>query len=162
MVKEPHITTLQSTTIVGKHITTTLAENRTRELWQSFRKREKEVQSRSNDWLYSVQTYDESQGQFTPNSPYDHWAGVEVSNPSSIPAKMEHITVPEGLYAVFIHRGTIKTFAQTMQAIYSQWIPQSDYLLDNRPHLQVMKEKYFGPLDPRSEEEVWLPIIPKR
>lgn len=72
---------------------------------------------------------------------------------------MDILIIPEGLYAVFVHIGTVKTFPQTMQEIYSKWIPESGYQLDVRPHLQIMKENYFGPLDPRSEEEVWVPII---
>lgn len=37
------------------------------------------------------------------------------------------------------------------------WLPASDYNLDNRPHFEVLGEKYKNN-DPTSEEEIWIPI----
>ncbi|HLT33108.1 MAG TPA: GyrI-like domain-containing protein, partial [Aquaticitalea sp.] len=46
----------------------------------------------------------------------------------------------------------------TYQYIYGQWIPNSEYELDDRPHFALMGEKYK---DPESEEEFWIPIRKK-
>jgi len=46
------------------------------------------------------------------------------------------------------------------QKIYTVWLPASDYVLDNRPHFEVLGDKYKNN-DPSSEEEVWIPIKPK-
>jgi len=71
---------------------------------------------------------------------------------------MDHLIIPGGLYAVFIHKGPVHIFYKTSQYIYGQWIPGSDYILDNRPHFEIMTEQYLGPDHPESEEEVWVPI----
>ncbi|MFM9945765.1 MAG: GyrI-like domain-containing protein, partial [Bacteroidia bacterium] len=44
--------------------------------------------------------------------------------------------------------------------IYGTWIPNSEYNLDNRPHFEILGEKYKNN-HPDSEEEIWIPIKPK-
>jgi len=73
---------------------------------------------------------------------------------------MKTITSPEGLYAVFVHKGAASEGPKTYQYIFTTWLPASDYQLDNRPHFAIMGEKYKGE-DPGSEEELWIPIKPK-
>jgi AraC family transcriptional regulator len=63
----------------------------------------------------------------------------------------------EGLYAVFIHKGPASQGEKTFRYIFNTWLPASDYLLDNRPHFEIMGEKYKNE-DSLSEEEVWIPI----
>jgi len=46
------------------------------------------------------------------------------------------------------------------QYIYGQWLPNSNYLLDDKPHFEVLGEKYKNN-DPNSEEEIWIPIKDK-
>ncbi|MEP1984886.1 MAG: GyrI-like domain-containing protein, partial [Maribacter dokdonensis] len=41
-----------------------------------------------------------------------------------------------------------------------EWIPNSEYQLDGRPHFEVLGAKYKNN-DPNSEEEVWIPIKAK-
>ncbi|MCB0855813.1 MAG: GyrI-like domain-containing protein, partial [Bacteroidetes bacterium] len=43
------------------------------------------------------------------------------------------------------------------QYIFFECLPKSDYLLDNRPHFEVLGEK-AKLNDPNSEEEIWVPI----
>jgi AraC family transcriptional regulator len=43
------------------------------------------------------------------------------------------------------------------QYIYSTWLPASGYALDNRPHFELLGEKYKQG-SPHSEEEIWIPI----
>lgn len=136
-------------------IQNSLSDNRTQQLWQSFRPREKEIQDRSSSWIFSAQEYP---SDYQPVEGFKHWAAVEVESDRSVPEGMQCLTIESGLWAVFVHEGTVKTFGYTMNYILTQWLPQSGYTMDSRPHLQIMKEEYFGPLDPRSREEVWIPI----
>jgi AraC family transcriptional regulator len=39
------------------------------------------------------------------------------------------------------------------------WLPDSGFELDNRPHFAVMGEKYKRD-DDASEEEIWIPVRP--
>ena len=36
-------------------------------------------------------------------------------------------------------------------------MPASEYILDKRPHFEILGEKYKND-DPASEEEVWIPV----
>lgn len=70
---------------------------------------------------------------------------------------MEVFTLPEGKYAVFIHKGPASTFMQTLTYIYETWLPESPYVIDDRPHFERLQEGYH-PADAEAEEEVWVPI----
>ena len=72
----------------------------------------------------------------------------------------QYFTLKKGLYAVFIHKGTSAEFPKTFLYILGQWLPQSEYELDDRPHFEILGEKYKNN-DPSSEEEVWVPIRKK-
>ena len=72
---------------------------------------------------------------------------------------MESIASPEGLYAVFVHKGPASEGPRTYQNIFATWLPNSDFILDNRPHFAIMGEKYKRE-DSDSEEELWIPVKP--
>jgi AraC family transcriptional regulator len=73
---------------------------------------------------------------------------------------MEVITIPGGLYATFVHKGHPAMAASLFSHIYGTWLPASGFMLDNRPHVGVMGERYKNN-DPDSEETFWIPVKPK-
>ncbi|MDN3493107.1 GyrI-like domain-containing protein [Winogradskyella bathintestinalis] len=91
-------------------------------------------------------------------SEYTIWASMDVSNFDAIPKEFELFTIPEGKYAVFIHRGM--NASETYQKIMTEWLPNSGYEIDNRPHYQVMGEKYKNG-SPDSVEDFYVPIAKK-
>ena len=70
---------------------------------------------------------------------------------------MQTLVAPAGLYAVFIHRGPPSEGPKTYQHIFGVWLPQSGYVLDERPHFAVMGAKYKHDAAD-SEEELWIPV----
>jgi AraC family transcriptional regulator len=74
---------------------------------------------------------------------------------------MEPFTLKGGLYAVFLYKGAASAGSATFQYILGTWIPGSEYDLDDRPHFEILGEKYKNE-DPSSEEELWIPIRPKQ
>lgn len=146
--------------MLGMKIITTLAENRTGELWRNFKPRVKEIAQRTGRDFYSVQEYprDIKIEHFTPHTQFIKWAAVRVHDYENIPPGMDRLIIPAGLYAIFIHKGPVSTFFMTSQYIYEQWLPASDYILDQRPQFEIMTEKYLGPEHPDSEEEIWIPV----
>ena len=140
-------------------MTMNLAENKTPQLWRSFMPRRKEITNlRSND-LFSMQVYDQTLnfGEFNENTLFEKWAAVEVADFDNIPESMESFILPEGLYAVFLHKGAAAEGAGTFSYIFGTWLPCSEFQLDNRPHFEILGEKYKND-DPASEEEVWIPV----
>ncbi len=137
------------------------SDNKTLELWQSFMPRRKEIENNIGSELYSIEIYAPSYWiSFDPNAEFEKWAAIEVTDFQPIPDEMETITLPDGLYAVFLHNEPASTGPKTYEFIFRSWLPNSYFLLDTRPHLAVMGEKYKNE-DPNSEEEIWIPIKPK-
>jgi AraC family transcriptional regulator len=157
----PEITTVGPLKLIGMRIRTTLAENRTAELWRAFMPRKGEIgPSLANNLLYSVEIYERGLDpqNFNEATAFEKWAAVAVTDFGRIPEGLESITLAGGEYAVFVHRGTWAEFSRTSRYIFGDWLPASGYQLDDREHFEVMGEKYFGPADPNSEEEIWVPI----
>ena len=94
---------------------------------------------------------------FDPHKKFKKWASVEVSSAEYIPAGMESIELPEGLYAVFEYKGDASNAAEAFQYILGVWLRNSVYELDVRPHFEELGEKYKKD-DPVSEEEIWIPV----
>ena len=138
------------------------AENKTGQLFGSFMPRRKEIADTVSDEIFCVGVYDNSYSfeNFDPSAEFEKWAAVEVENGSGPPDGMEALELPGALYAVFNHKGGPAAAPQTFGYIFGTWLPGSDYQLDNRPHFEILGEKY-GDGGPESEEEIWLPIRPK-
>ena len=137
------------------------SDNKTEALWRGFMPHRKEIHNSIGIELYSIEIYpSDFFNPFNPQAEFEKWAAVEVSNFDTIPSDMQSLTISTGLYAVFLYKGPASGGPQTYQYILGTWLPQSNYLLDNRPHLAVMGEKYKHD-DPSSEEELWVPVQPK-
>ncbi|RZJ50385.1 MAG: AraC family transcriptional regulator [Flavobacterium sp.] len=144
--------------LIGKHITMSFLENKTFELWSSFMPRRKEIKNQIGTDLYSLEVFTPGHfDEFDPNENFEKWAAVEASDFNEIPEEMEDLIIPSGLYAVFIHKGDQSEAHKTYHSIFVEWLPNSEYTVDDRPHFAVMGEKYKKN-DPDSEEEIWIPI----
>ena len=158
---KPRIETLAEKKLVGKRMIMSFSNNKTGELWRSFMPRRKEIQNNIGAELYSIQIYAPLFfNNFNPNTAFEKWATIEVTNFDTVPNEMEAFTLTSGLYAVFLYQGSASEAANTFQYISGTWLPNSEYNLDNRPHFEILGEKYKNN-DPDSEEEIWIPIKPK-
>jgi len=139
-----------------------LANNKTHQLWRSFMLDRQAIKKTVGTDLFSAQVYDEVLyfKNFNPNVEFTKWAAIEVENQEEIPNNFKAFTIESGLYAVFLHKGTVAEFPKTFQYIFNNWLPQSGYKLDDRPHFELLGKKYKNN-SPDSEEEVWIPIKKK-
>lgn len=158
----PRIELMAEKKLAGKHLRTSLTNNSTGILWQSFMQQRKDIAHMIGHDLYSLQVYDASYFEnFNPDTLFEKWAAVEVSSFDNLPQGFESFTLPQGMYAVFTHIGGPAKGAQTFQYIFGTWLPSSAYILDNRPHFELLGANYSNN-DPNSEEEIWIPIVPKK
>ncbi len=156
----PKIKVLKDKILLGRRMKMSLSNNRTVELWASFGPKIKEVKNRLTSELISLQVYDSSyHSSFDPDKVFEKWAAIEVSDCKTVPKDVEVFTLNGGLYAVFCYKG-LSTDTSIYHYIYSTWLPNSEYVLDDRPHFEVLGEKYKNN-DPNSEEEIWIPIREK-
>jgi AraC family transcriptional regulator len=156
----PRIETCREKKLVGKWLTMSFANNRTGELWKSFMPERKSITTSLNVEVISMQVYKPGYfANFDPATEFEKWAVVEVPEFDSIPGSFETFTLPTGLYAVFDYKGSSND-SSIFQYIFQTWLPASKYILDDRPHFEILGEKYKNQ-HPDSEEEIWIPIRQK-
>ena len=91
---------------------------------------------------------------FKPGVGFDYLPGVAVSDVSRLPKELSHVHIPAGRYAVFTHREHVATVANTIDAIWTKWLPNSDYQPAGTPSF----ERYGDEFDPQSGTggfEIW-------
>ena len=155
---EPEIVVLEEKKIEGIFKEMSLVQNKTRELWMEFGPQIKNVLNKKTTDKISMQLYPEGYFKsFNPTTTFTKWAGVEVSSFEN--SSLDEITIPEGLYAKFHYKGS-SADSSIFEYIFGVWIPNSNYNIDDRPHFEVLGEKYKNN-DPSSEEEIWIPIKEK-
>ncbi|MBI1938481.1 MAG: GyrI-like domain-containing protein [Ignavibacteriales bacterium] len=158
----PRIETLSEKKLVGMKKQMAFANNKTIELWKIFMPRLNEIRNSIRTKLFSAEVYGTPLffQNFNPSSEFEKWAAVEVTELGIVPDEMETLILPAGIYAVFIHKGPASEGQKTYEHIFNNWLPNSDFTLDNRPHFALMGEKYKND-DPNSEEEIWIPVKTK-
>jgi AraC family transcriptional regulator len=161
MELQPQIETIEEIKLIGKRLRMSFSENKTPEMWRRFMPRRKEILDVASEKLFSVEVYPPNFfDRFDPHALFEKWAAVEVTHFNHVPTGMEMLTIPSGLYAIFLHKGAANEAERTYRYIFEEWLPTSGYILDARPHFAVMDERYKGD-DPNSQEDIYIPIKTK-
>ncbi|TGK81982.1 AraC family transcriptional regulator [Leptospira noumeaensis] len=155
------IISIEKKYLVGKKIEMSLVESLTPILWKSFVPKIGSISNRVSTEKISLSVYPLDYFQnFNPNRKFIKWAGVEVSSVMDLPEGMEVLEIPAGLYSVFLYKGSVAESGPFFEWIFRDWFPKSGYDLDNRPHFELLGDKYIND-DPSSEEFVYIPIKPR-
>lgn len=159
MISQPRLERTESFYLLGMHRKMSVINMQVGELWVEFGPRRKEIKEVLSQDAYSVEVYPDLAyfENFDPTRMFEKWATVRVSPVCEIPFGMEMLVVPDGAYAVFTYRGKSNEAPAFYQKLYNEWLPRSDYELENRPHFSVMSDKYIQN-HPDSEEELWVPV----
>jgi AraC family transcriptional regulator len=154
---EPTILNFEGTVLCGASASMTLQSFTPWTLWPRVMPRLSQIGNRTNQDLISLRYFD-SIPRFGPeaNPAFTYWGGVEVAAPNK---GFEHLEIPVGTYAVFHYKG-LSSDSTVWRYIYSQWLPNSEWALDDRPHFERLGSKYKND-DPTSEEDIYIPIRPK-
>jgi|ERR1043165_5201335 AraC family transcriptional regulator len=154
---QPEIKIVSAKILTAKRIRMSLAANRTGELWKDFMINRKKITNNVGPDLISMSEYDADHFKsFQPSKEFWKYAAAEVKNHDQIPEGFEAFQIPGGLYAVFHYKGPNTDFS-IFEYIFREWLPSSGYELDQRPHFEVMGEKYKNG-DPASEEDIFIPV----
>lgn len=153
----PRIEKLSKKKLVGVSLKMSASDNKTGQLWGEFGPRIQEINNRTSQDKISMQVYPPSYFEgFNPKLEFDKWATVEVEDFNHIPKGIKAFELEGGLYAIFDYKG-LSSDNSIFQYIYTEWLPKSNYILDDRPHFEVLGPNYKNN-DPESEEEIWIPI----
>lgn len=157
----PRIEKAKATKLLGKRVLMSFSQYPVKELWRSFMQDRMTITNNVSEDLISLSVYNPHHFiDFDPNREFERWAAVEVTDFNNTPSAMEEFMLPGGLYAVFDYKG-LSSDTSIFRYIFNIWLPNSDYLLDQRPHFEILGEKYRNN-DPESEEQIWIPIKPKK
>jgi AraC family transcriptional regulator len=157
----PEIVQFNAKGLVGMSQKMSIVDNKTRLLFRSFMPRRKEIKGRVDLNIYDVRIYPSDYYlNFSPAKSFTKWVAVEVEKNTQVPSGMSELEIPFGLYALFHYKGLSDNIA-FFQFIFREWLPNSDYELDNRPHFDVLSKK-TKLNDPNSEEDIYIPVKPKQ
>lgn len=153
----PRFEQLNEKKLVGMRLAMSLVDNKTGELWRSFMLRRAQITNNLNTSMISMQVYSPNYfANFKLTNEFEKWATVEVQDFDHVPNDMLTYTLAGGLYAVFDYKG-LSSDSSVFQYIFATWLPNSEFVLDHRPHFEVLGDNYKNN-DPTSEEEIWIPI----
>jgi predicted transcriptional regulator YdeE len=96
---------------------------------------------------------------YKPGSGFDYLSGVEVKGGTPLPAELSQVRIPAGRYAVFTHRQHVSKIPQTLDAIWTKWLPNSGHQAADAPCFERYDERF----DPRSGMggfEIWVAVRP--
>ena len=119
----------------GQSLTMSLVHDCTPELFRSFMPVRKTFQSIDQEAIvYDIRVYPKDYyTTFNPAKEYTKWAAVRISEDRFQDAGEDYISISAGLYAQFtIHSNMIPP--NLYQYIFTTWITESSYQLDDRPH----------------------------
>ena len=130
----------------------------TGKLARQFMPRLDEITNRVGTHSFSIQNYKNFNIKtLTPKTLFEKWVGVEVSSFNTIPENMETLIIPGGNFLVFPFQGSVAEFVKFWQHIHNEWLPNSRYQLDNRPHFEKLPSGY-NPMRDDNQEEIWIPV----
>ncbi|WP_250435103.1 GyrI-like domain-containing protein [Hanstruepera flava] len=127
-------------------------------LARQFMPRRQEIINRVGTHSFSIQDYaDQDFNKITPQTTFNKWVAVEVENHNHIPEDMQPFILKGGDFLVVDYKGSLADFPKLWQTILTDWLPNSKYELDNRPHFEKLPESY-NPQNTINEEQVWVPV----
>ncbi len=130
----------------------------TPQLAKQFMPRLNAVSAKKDNYRISLQNYNGfNLKTFNPNTIFEKWIGVEVSDFVDVPKEMQSLTISSGNYLVIDFKGSIPEFMQFWQHIHLKWLPKSEFELDSRPHFERLPQSY-SPMNSVNEEEIWIPV----
>jgi predicted transcriptional regulator YdeE len=90
---------------------------------------------------------------------FDYLTGMAMDGDAPVPEGMVELRLAPARYAVFTHSGNVSTIADTLDAIWSKWLPNSGHEAADAPSF----ERYDARFDPMTGDggfEVWVALKP--
>jgi AraC family transcriptional regulator len=106
--------------LAGRYTASTL--NNLHALWDRFSDHIGKIPGQVGRVAYGV-----CSDRFSGTSSFHYLAGVEVSESSALPKQFSCLQIPAQRYVIFPHREHVSRLRNTVQAIWSQWFPESGY-----------------------------------
>jgi AraC family transcriptional regulator len=156
----PEIEIIEEKKLLGMSQQMSLAANTTFGLFSKFMPRSKEISGRLSTFIFDLRVYPQDYFiKFNPEKLFAKWALIEVEDFHHVPKDMECFTLEAGKYAVFTQKGKSADF-ELFHYIFTEWLPNSEYMLDDRPHFEKL-EGNKDKNDTDKSELIYIPISDK-
>ncbi len=118
--------------------------------WERFIARCGEIHAKSGNF-YGVSWNNQ------PDCSFDYLTGVETASTANIPPDFTILKIASRRYCVFVHEGHISVLPQTIETIWTKWVPESGLKIANAPWF----ERYtpgFNSQTGMNGMEIWIPL----
>jgi len=119
--------------------------------WSRFAPQIAKLAGRVGDASYGICWH------YKPGVGFDYLTGVEVRGGNEMPKDFIQVHIPAGRHAVFTHRGRVSSIAETLEAIWTKWLPNSGMQVADSPSFERYG-KEFDPTGGMGRFEIWLPV----
>jgi AraC family transcriptional regulator len=122
--------------------------------WQRFGQYLGHIPGQIGDVAYGVcYNFDEENNM-------DYLCAVEVSEFSNLPAQFTRLRVAPQSYVVFFHSQHVSAIRGTWDAIWNNWLPQSEFEVADAPFFERY-DRNFNPQTGDGGVELWIPVQKK-
>ncbi|MHC8306931.1 GyrI-like domain-containing protein [Pseudomonas sp. PB3P13] len=121
------------------------------DLWEKFIPEIGSIPGQKSEVTYGICCNPDGQGGF------EYIAGIEIDKLDNLPEKFRWVEVQPQQYAVFEHKGSLKTLPETFQYIWKTWLPQSGREAADAPEFERYSED-FNPRLGTGVLEIWVPL----
>lgn len=98
--------------------------------------------------------------EVTPEEKLRYDACITVNHDIEISGEIKQKVIEGGKYAVFLHKGPYKNFQETFNAIFSEWLPKSNYKLRETPCFEMYLNRDPKRTKPENlRTEIYIPIF---
>lgn len=120
-------------------------------MWPTFSQRIPEIHNAVNAHIAYGITHDRA-------TDFTYYAAIEVSDAPEVPEGLVKVEVPAGKYAVFTHKGTVRTLHQTIGAA-RQTLTEAGHELDTSSYWFELYDERFDPTSDTSELDLFFRIV---
>lgn len=128
-------------------------------LWSAFRPFIDQLKNRVGTHFFGI--YEEYHEEEDGDVGFTYICAAEVTDFDNIPEGMTTRIIPEHLYAVFQHKGTVSYLPETLKYIWGSWLPKSQYDYVEKPDFELYPEK-ATPNNPPQLIYLYIPIMKKQ
>lgn len=149
------ITTKSSFKVIGLQLVGNTSNKEFPKLWERLTSRAEEIKPQAKQ---PIVAYGICSNFDMATNIFDYTASLEVEDNSPIPEGMVELEIPTQDYAVF--PSTLPTLMETIQKIYNDWLPNSEYKRAPGPEFELY-EADFDPNTDQSTLYLYIPIEEK-
>lgn len=158
----PKLTELPDFKAAGLRGQTTLRENVIPQLWGCFMSVIDQLPNQTKGgWGVGIcEACGEDNTLLTMNDDvlFSELVGVQVDSFENLPEPFLPKVVKGGRYAVFTHKGSLKTLRNTFDYIWGTWAFNTKEVLDDREDFEVYDDRFLGLDHPDAEMDIYIPI----